>query len=56
MRVLSQSALTRCTGGELSVLPNRIAHSLPELPEGPQELQNAHKNLQNIRRALSRLA
>ena len=53
MRVLSQSELARCTGGELSALLNRIAQTLPELPEGSTELQNAHKNLQNIRRQLT---
>ena len=53
MRVLSQSELARCTGGELSALLNRIAQALPDLPEGSTDLQNAHKNLQNIRRALS---
>ena len=52
MRVLSQTELARCTGGELSALLNRIASQLPELQEGSNELQNARKNLQNIRRAL----
>ena len=54
MRVLSQTELARCTGGELSALLNRIARKLPELQEGSTELQNAHKNLQNIRRALGK--
>ncbi|MGH6922845.1 MAG: hypothetical protein ACRED5_03650 [Propylenella sp.] len=53
MRVLSQSELARCTRGELSALLNRIACALPELPDGSNELQNAHKNLQNIRRAIA---
>ena len=54
MRVLSQTELARCTGGELSALLNRIASQLPDLREGSSELRNAHANLQNIRRALSR--
>ena len=53
MRVLSQTELARCTGGELSALLNRIASQLPDLPEGSKELQDAHANLQNIRRALT---
>lgn len=53
MRVLSQSELIRCTRGELSALLSSIATSLPTLPEGSAELQHAHKNLQNIRRAIS---
>lgn len=52
MRVLTQTELARCTGGELSALLNRIASQLPDLPEGSKELQDAHANLQNIRRAL----
>lgn len=52
MRVLTQTELARCTGGELSALLNRIASQLPELEEGSRELQAAHANLQNIRRAL----
>ena len=52
MRVLTQTELARCTRGELSALLNSIATSLPALPEGSRELQSAHANLQNIRRAL----
>ena len=54
MRALSQTELARCTGGELSALLNKIASQLPEFTEGSPELQNAHKNLQNIRRALGK--
>ncbi len=53
MRVLSQSELARCTSGELSALLNSIAKTLPELPEGSNELRSAHANLQNIRRQLT---
>lgn len=52
MRVLTQTELSRCTRGELSALLNSIVQTLPALPEGSQELQSAHKNLQNIRRSL----
>jgi hypothetical protein len=52
MRVLTQTELARCTRGELSALLNSIATSLPALPEGSRELQCAHANLQNIRRAI----
>jgi hypothetical protein len=54
MRVLSQSELLRLSRQELSVLLRRIASDLPNLKEGSVELRNAHTNLQNIRRALTR--
>lgn len=53
MRVLSQSELSRMSKGELSALLNRIACELPELKAGSPELNNAHINLQNIRRAVT---
>jgi len=46
----------RATRTELSALLRRIAGELPNLPEGSIELRAAHPNLQNIRRALARLA
>ena len=54
MRVLSQSELLRLSKQELSELLRRIASELPTLKEGSAELRNAHINLQNIRRALTR--
>ncbi|MFM9850245.1 MAG: hypothetical protein ACKVP3_24195 [Hyphomicrobiaceae bacterium] len=54
MRVLSQTELSRLSRAELSILLRRIAGELPNLAEGSAELRNAHVNLQNIRRALSR--
>jgi hypothetical protein len=53
MRILSQTELSRCTRGELSILLNSIASQLPVLPAGSADLRTAHANLQNIRRALA---
>lgn len=54
MRVLSQNELSRMSKAELSILLRTIVCELPRLREGSQELRNAHANLQNIRRAISR--
>jgi hypothetical protein len=56
MRVLSQTELNRLSRTELMVLLRRIAGELLGLPAGSAELQIAHANLQNIRKALARLA
>lgn len=53
MRILSQTELSRCTRGELSILLNTVAAQLPQLPANSPELRTAHANLQNIRRALA---
>ena len=45
MRVLSQTELSRCTTGELSVLLNRIAAELPNLREGSSELPQRAREL-----------
>jgi hypothetical protein len=54
MRVLTQGELSRMTRTELMALLRRIAAELPAMREGSNELRNAHANLMNIRRALSR--
>jgi hypothetical protein len=53
MRVLTQTELSRCTKAELHALLRKIALTLPELPENSRELNDAHANLQLIRRALA---
>jgi hypothetical protein len=55
MRVLSDGELMRATRIELEALLRVISCELPVLPEGSNELRNAHVNLQKIRRALARL-
>jgi hypothetical protein len=54
MRVLTEGELMRATRIELMALLRRISNELPSLCEGSIELRNAHVNLQNIRRALTR--
>ena len=54
MRVLTQGELSRCTRLELYALLRRISAELPDLPEGSQELRDAHANLRNIRAVLAR--
>jgi hypothetical protein len=50
----SAVTLLRLPRQELVVLLRKIACELPTLNEGSAELRNAHPNLQNIRRALTR--
>ena len=54
MRVLSNFELQRLSRNELMVIQRRILGELTTLPEGSAELRNAHLNLHNIRRALTR--
>jgi hypothetical protein len=54
MRVLTLGELSRCTKPELAALLRQIAAALPGLPEGSQDLRNAHTNLMNIRIAMAR--
>jgi hypothetical protein len=54
MRILTQIELSRLTRGELLALLHRIAQTLPDFAEGSAGLGAAHRNLQNIRIALSK--
>ncbi|MGH6866008.1 MAG: hypothetical protein ACREDO_07550 [Methyloceanibacter sp.] len=54
MRVLTQTELSRMTRLELMALLRHISTALPDLREGSAELRDAHANLMNIRRALTR--
>ena len=56
MRVISQTELMRLSRTELMVLQRRIAGELVNLSENSIEFRNAHVNLVNIRRALTRSA
>lgn len=54
MRVLTQTELSRMTRIELMALLQRISAALPDLADGSPELREAHFNLTNIRKALTR--
>ena len=54
MRVLTPTELSRMTRTELMALLRKISAALPDLRGGSAELQGAHANLMNIRRALVR--
>ncbi len=54
MRMMSLAELSRLSKGELSVLLRKIVCALPNLREGSAELRNAHANMLNIRRAMTR--
>ena len=54
MRLLTLDELMRLTRIELCDLAARITNTLPNLPEGSAERQNATTNLHNIRAILAR--